>query len=136
LHAPGAVRYNRAEPSQVCPEGFLHYLPHVSYVCVVDRASFERGEFVALPDGSPGVLLMTRLSAGRDPIVAYVNDAGDLGITRDGGDGACACGSSLPSFRLGGKISGCLSNRLGDTLFYGRVRSGVDGRLHCSARPC
>lgn len=118
LHAPGAVRYDLQAPGAVCEEGYLHYLPYVSFVQAVDPARLNAVPRAPLADGENGVLLMSRLTVGRPGVVAYLNDAGDLGATRTFTAGApCNCGSRLPAFRFLGRAGGSLSNRLGDTLF-------------------
>jgi hypothetical protein len=135
LHAPGAIRLWKGHPERTCAAGYLHYLPHVSHVVAVDGAAFEEGRLVPVGHEQRGVLLMTRLSAGRDPIVAYVNDAGDLGMTRGIGEAGslCPCGNPMPAFRFLGRVTGCLSNRLGDTLFteeFGQALAAA-----CAAEP-
>lgn len=129
LHAPGALRYRRpgADPGPhgaqrgagICPQGFLHYLPWSSHVVAVDAEAFRQGELVPIGHGRRGVLLMSRLSAGRRGIVAYLNDAADFGETREIGVGAelCPCGNSMPAFRFGGRVLDCVDNKLGLTLF-------------------
>jgi hypothetical protein len=146
LHAPGAVRHDKRRPQHVCHAGFLHYLPHVSHVYAVDREAFAQGRLEPVGHDRLGILLMTRLGAGQAPIVAFVNDAGDLGLTKGiGGTDCelCPCGSPLPAFRFSVRVSACLSNRLGDTLFteeFARALAtvcselGVAGDLAASLR--
>lgn len=127
LHAPGALRYHAAAPERTCPEGFLHHFPHTSHVVAVDPARAEHGELVPVGHDKPGLLLMSRLSALRSGIVAYINDAGDFGMTRGIGDlegSRCPCGNPMPAFRFLGRVGGSVANRLGDTLFveeFGRA---------------
>lgn len=121
LHAPGGVRYRAAARDQVCVEGYLHYLPHASYVTAVDAEAFSQGRLEELDDGEQGVLLMTRLASGRSGIVAYVNDCGDLGAVRRAATRSellCPCGNPMPAFRYRGRRVASLVNKHGDTLFY------------------
>ncbi len=120
LHAPGGIRYDRCHPARCCAAGYLHYLPHVSYVVAVDPEALQRGRLEPVGHEARGVLLMSRLSSGREGVVAYVNDAGDFGMTRVAGSSPrtlCPCRNPLPAFRFLGRVGGSVSNRLGDTLF-------------------
>jgi hypothetical protein len=120
LHAPGAVRYDKHHPDGVCPQGYLHYLPYVSSILAVDVAALKGAPIVQTADDGAALLLMSRLTVGREGVVAYVNDAGDFGSVKrygHGKDAVCPCGSTLPSFRFSGRVGGSISNKLGDTLF-------------------
>lgn len=135
LHAPGGIRYDRQRPDRRCAAGYLHYLPHVSHVVAVDPEGLPRGRLEPVGHEARGVLLMSRLSAGRDGIVAYINDAGDFGMTRglaDSPKALCPCGNPLPAFRFLGRVGGSVSNRLGDTLFieeFGQALTDACARL-------
>lgn len=115
LHAPGAVRYDRNDPTAICQSGFLHYLPYVSHVQTVKKSGTA---ISSIEKGEQGLMLMSRLTVGKPGVVAYINDAGDYGSTLQFSDQKpCACGSTLPAFRFMGRAGGSLSNRLGDSLF-------------------
>ncbi len=120
LHAPGGRRYHRVSPQAISRPGFLHVLPWAAYVVAVDAAKLAAG--VCLPVGHEreGVLLMTRLSAGRDGCGAYVSDAGDFGMTLGYGgvdSPRSACGNTMPAFRFMGRTGRTVENKIGETLF-------------------
>ena len=120
LHAPGGIRYNALAQHKVCEDGYLHYLPYVSSVQTVLANAYDM-PMRAVEDNKGGLLLMSRLCAGREGVVSFLNDAGDFGSVRRFGVGSekacCTCGSTLPAFKYLGRVGGSLTNKLGDTLF-------------------
>ncbi|HSH02954.1 MAG TPA: hypothetical protein VLL52_10585 [Anaerolineae bacterium] len=121
LHAPGGLRYHATQPQTTCHAGYHHFLPSASHVITVDPQAFHDGQLIPLPDDTPGILLMSRLSAGREGIVAYINDACDFGMTRGIGGlndtPLCPCGNPMPAFRYLGRVTQTYINKLGDNLF-------------------
>lgn len=120
LHAPGGLRYRRDQPAAICRPGFLHVLPWAAYVVAVDPAALVRGVRAPVGHEREGVLLMTRLSAGRPGCAAFVNDAGDFGMTLGfGGVDApvSPCGCTMPAFRFMGRAGKTVENKIGESLF-------------------
>jgi hypothetical protein len=120
LHAPGGRRYLRDDPSALDRPGFLHVLPWAAYVVAVDANEAAQGKLRPIGHEREGLLLMTRLSAGGDGCVAYINDAGDFGMTVGFGgvDSAVSpSGNTMPAFRFMGRTGGAIENKIGDTLF-------------------
>jgi len=105
----------------------------------VDPEAMAKGVLEPVGHEARGVLLMSRLSSGRAGIVAYVNDAGDFGMTRGLGDSPetlCPCGNPLPAFKFLGRVGGSVSNRLGDTLFieeFGQALTAACARVELPA---